>query len=111
MNFILSYKIISAVVIIKSKKVPLWWFLFVAWVVNGDISRWPICSISTGLTSDKLYCSMLVKGKGGEPLINTTCYKTLLTECHCPDLLQYSVTVFNEKTIYLVFTEKLKEKV
>ena len=54
---------------------------------------------------------MLVKGKGGEPLINTTCYKTLLTECHCPDLLQYSVTVFNEKTIYLVFTEKLKEKV
>lgn len=53
---------------------------------------------------------MLVKGKRREPLINTTCYKTLLTECHCPDLLQYSITVFKEKNIYLVVTEKIKSQ-
>lgn len=54
---------------------------------------------------------MLVKGKRREPLINTTCYKTLLTECHCPDLLQYSITVFKEKNIYLVVTEKIKRSI
>lgn len=36
--------------------------------------------------------------------------KTLLTEYHCPDLLQYSITVFKEKNIYLVVTEKIKRK-
>ena len=49
----------------------------------------------------------------GVALLNEklTCYKTLLTECHCPDLLQYSITVFKEKNIYLVVTEKIKRSI